>query len=79
MENLNGFQRRLIYQTIESKYFNSVAASTSNSVMILKRKDDDEQKKLEEEKCKKEQEYLEDQIGMTTLIQAISESVNYFN
>lgn len=78
IENLNGFQRRLVYQTIESKYFNKVTAATSNNILVVRRRvSDEEMKKLEDEKCRKEKEHLEDQIGMTLLIKAISESVKF--
>lgn len=77
LEGLNGFQRRLIYQTLESKFFQRTCASTVNNVLIVKRVSspmDHEQE--EEERKKKENEDLENHIGMTLLMKALSESVS---
>lgn len=76
LEGLNGFQRRLIYQTIETQFFQRVTATTVNNVMVVRRTAGKEDVQAEEEaRCKKEQADLEDQIGMTLLMKALSESV----
>lgn len=76
LNGLNGFQRRLIYQTIETKFFQRVSATTLNNVMVVKRTATPEGQQEEEvERCRKEEADLEDQVGMTLLLKALSESV----
>lgn len=75
LEGLNGFQRRLVYQTIETKFFQKVTATTINNVMLVKRTSSPEDaKKEEEERCQKEESDLADHIGMTLLMKALSDS-----
>lgn len=77
LEGLNGFQRRLVYQTLESKFFQRATATTENNVMLVKRTSTPEDQLLEEaERCKKEETDLEDQVGVTMLMKALSESVS---
>lgn len=76
LKDLNSFQRRLVYQTLESKFFQKAIASTVNNVLIVKKNISPEDE--EEVRRKKEEADLEDQIGMTNLMTALSESVRSF-
>lgn len=77
LEGLNGFQRRLVYQTIEAKFFQRVTAATLNNILVVKRTSSPEDMRLlEEDRCKKEESDLEDQVGITLLMKALSESVS---
>lgn len=80
LKGLNGFQRRLIYQTIETKFFQKVTAVTDQNVMLVKKMASPEDvKREEEERCVKEAADLEDQVGMTMLMKVLSDSVSEKN
>ncbi|GAB0088463.1 PARN [Sergentomyia squamirostris] len=79
-DSYNGFQRKLIYQTIEGKYFTQVSASPKDlernrkGIVITRKKTLDEEIKLFEEKCQEEIKKLETEIGVTHIFQALSKS-----
>ena len=82
IDNSNNFYRKLIYQLIEAKYFDKVSASAktlenNHKVILVGHKRSPEEEKLFElEKIKKEQEEIDNAIGLSTVMQLISESVS---
>ncbi|XP_055686849.1 poly(A)-specific ribonuclease PARN-like [Lutzomyia longipalpis] len=80
LDSYNGFQRKLIYQAIEEKFFGKVTASPKEmeknrkAMAITRKKSREEEKKIFEEKCEQEMKNLDAQIGVTHIFNALAES-----
>lgn len=81
-DTYNGFQRKLLYQIIEQKYFTKITATAKEldrnrkGMAITRKKSLEEERKLLEEKFEQEMQNLEAQIGVTHVFKALSESVS---
>lgn len=76
----NAFQRKLIYQMIEKEFQQDITATSQNvssqKVMVIERKWSAERQKQDVvEKNAAEENDLEQLIGLTVLLQKISQSV----
>ncbi|XP_066545233.1 poly(A)-specific ribonuclease PARN [Amia ocellicauda] len=79
LEPCLGFQRKLIYQTLNWKYRKGIHVETLETekkerYILISKLDDDERKKKEQQKQEKEQEELNDAVGFSRVIHAISKS-----
>ncbi|XP_053550675.1 poly(A)-specific ribonuclease PARN [Bombina bombina] len=79
MEPCTGYQRKLIYQTLNWKYPRGIHVETLESekkerYIVISKVDEDERKKIEQLKQEKEQEELNDAVGFSRIIHAISTS-----
>lgn len=84
--NCNAFQRKLIYQLIESKFGKTVFASSrklanSNAKVIVVERSKSSAEELDILKAKIAQEKIEieDYIGFTEFMRILSESVRYIS
>uniref|UniRef100_A0A8C9VD30 Poly(A)-specific ribonuclease PARN n=1 Tax=Scleropages formosus TaxID=113540 RepID=A0A8C9VD30_SCLFO len=73
------FQRKLIYQTLNWKYPKGLHVETLENekkerYILISKVDDEERKRREQEKQEKEQEELNDAVGFSRVIHAISQS-----
>ncbi|XP_039632480.1 poly(A)-specific ribonuclease PARN [Polypterus senegalus] len=79
LEPCTAFQRKLIYQTLNWKYPKGIHVETvetkqkERSILVSK-VDEEERKKREKEKQEKEQEELNDSVGFSRVVHAISKS-----
>uniref|UniRef100_A0A8C5PU59 Poly(A)-specific ribonuclease PARN n=1 Tax=Leptobrachium leishanense TaxID=445787 RepID=A0A8C5PU59_9ANUR len=74
-----GYQRKLIYQTLNWKYQRGIHVETLENdkkerYIAIRKVDEEERKKIEQEKQAKEQEELDDAVGFSRIIHAISTS-----
>ncbi|MEE6497606.1 hypothetical protein FKM82_002784 [Ascaphus truei] len=79
LEPCTGYQRKLIYQTLNWKYPRGIHVETVESekkdrYIVISKVDDDERKRKEQQKQVKEQEELDDAVGFSRVIHAISNS-----
>ncbi|KPP65258.1 poly(A)-specific ribonuclease PARN-like, partial [Scleropages formosus] len=79
LEPCTGFQRKLIYQTLNWKYPKGLHVETLENekkerYILISKVDDEERKRREQEKQEKEQEELNDAVGFSRVIHAISQS-----
>ncbi|XP_063284911.1 poly(A)-specific ribonuclease PARN isoform X2 [Pelobates fuscus] len=78
LEPCTGYQRKLIYQTLNWKYPRGIHVETLETdkerYIVIRKVDDEERKKMEQDKQAKEQEELNDAVGFSRIIHAISTS-----
>ncbi|XP_053712564.1 poly(A)-specific ribonuclease PARN [Synchiropus splendidus] len=79
LEPCTGFQRKLIYQTLNWKFPKGIHVETVETekkerYIQVSKVDDEERKKIEQQKLEKEQEELNDAVGFSRVIHAISKS-----
>ncbi|KAM3916669.1 poly(A)-specific ribonuclease PARN [Leptodactylus fuscus] len=79
LEPCTGYQRKLIYQTMNWKFprgthVETVESPNNERHMVITKVDDDERKTKELQKKAKEQEELNDAVGFSRVIQAVSSS-----
>ncbi|KAL6111004.1 parn [Pungitius sinensis] len=79
LEPCTGFQRKLIYQTLNWKFSKGLHVETVETekkeryIQVIK-VDDEERKRREQQKREREQEELNDAVGFSRVIHAISKS-----
>lgn len=79
LEPCTGFQRKLIYQTLNWKFPKGIHVETVETekkerYIQVSKVDEEERKKIEQQKLEKEQEELNDAVGFSRVIHAISKS-----
>nr|XP_029513547.1 poly(A)-specific ribonuclease PARN [Oncorhynchus nerka] len=79
LEPCTGFQRKLIYQTLNSKFPKGLHVETLETekkerYIQISKVDDEERKRRERQKQEREQEELNDAVGFSRVIHAISKS-----
>ncbi|KAJ8364086.1 hypothetical protein SKAU_G00129170 [Synaphobranchus kaupii] len=79
LEPCTGFQRKLIYQTLNWKYPKGLHVETLETekkerYILISKVDDEERKRREQQKQEREQEELNDAVGFSRVIHAISKS-----
>ncbi|KAG8432935.1 hypothetical protein GDO86_017266 [Hymenochirus boettgeri] len=79
LEPCTGYQRKLIYQTLNWKYPRGIHVETLESdkkerYIVICKVDEEERKRIEQQKQAKDREELEDAVGFSRIIQAISTS-----
>ncbi|KAJ8391844.1 hypothetical protein AAFF_G00084600 [Aldrovandia affinis] len=79
LEPCTGFQRKLIYQTLNWKYPKGLHVETMENekkerYILISKVDDEERKRREQQKQEREQEELNDAVGFSRVIHAISKS-----
>ncbi|XP_053689559.1 poly(A)-specific ribonuclease PARN-like [Sabethes cyaneus] len=76
----NGFQRKLVYQLIESKYKKQVSTNSVNlankhkGILIERKRTKEQELKLDEDRAVQENEDLENMIGLSLVLQELSKS-----
>uniref|UniRef100_A0A3Q0QTX2 Poly(A)-specific ribonuclease PARN n=1 Tax=Amphilophus citrinellus TaxID=61819 RepID=A0A3Q0QTX2_AMPCI len=79
LEPCTGFQRKLIYQTLNWKFPKGLHVETMETekkerFIQISKVDEEERKRREQQKLEKEQEELSDAVGFSRVIHAISKS-----
>ncbi|XP_019718110.1 poly(A)-specific ribonuclease PARN isoform X2 [Hippocampus comes] len=78
LEPCTGFQRKLIYQTLNWKFPKGLHVETmeidKDRIIQVSKVDEEERKKREQQKLEKEQMQLNDAVGFSRVIHAISKS-----
>ncbi|XP_070712512.1 poly(A)-specific ribonuclease PARN [Pempheris klunzingeri] len=79
LEPCTGFQRKLIYQTLNWKFpkglhVETVETEKKERYIQVNKVDEEERKRREQQKLEKEQEELNDAVGFSRVIHAISKS-----
>ncbi|XP_068100842.1 LOW QUALITY PROTEIN: poly(A)-specific ribonuclease PARN [Hyperolius riggenbachi] len=79
LDPCTGYQRKLIYQTLNWKYprgthVETVESEKKERYIVISKVDEEERRKKEQEKQAKEQEELNDAVGFSRIIHAISSS-----
>ncbi|XP_045903252.1 poly(A)-specific ribonuclease PARN [Micropterus dolomieu] len=79
LEPCTGFQRKLIYQTLNWKFpkglhVETIETEKKERYIQVSKVDDEERKRREQQKLEKEQEELNDAVGFSRVIHAISKS-----
>ncbi|KAM5228377.1 poly(A)-specific ribonuclease PARN [Ctenodactylus gundi] len=79
LEPCTGFQRKLIYQTLNWKYPKGIHVETLETekkerYIVVSKVDEEERKRREQQKHAKEQEELNDAVGFSRVIHAIANS-----
>ncbi|XP_061130275.1 poly(A)-specific ribonuclease PARN isoform X2 [Syngnathus typhle] len=79
LEPCSGFQRKLIYQTLNWKFpkglhVETVEMEDKERIIQVSKVDDEERRKREQQKLEKEQGQLNDAVGFSRVIHAISKS-----
>ncbi|XP_026112091.1 poly(A)-specific ribonuclease PARN-like isoform X1 [Carassius auratus] len=79
LEPCTGFQRKLIYQTLNSKYPKGLHVETLETekkerFIQISKVDEEERRRREQQKQQREQEELNDAVGFSRVIRAISKS-----
>ncbi|XP_073447184.1 poly(A)-specific ribonuclease PARN isoform X2 [Aquarana catesbeiana] len=79
LEPCTSYQRKLIYQTLNWKYprgthLETVESEKKERYIVISKVDEEERRKKEQEKQAKEQEELNDAVGFSRIIHAISTS-----
>ncbi|XP_052899114.1 poly(A)-specific ribonuclease PARN-like isoform X2 [Anopheles moucheti] len=78
--NCNPFQRKLIYQMIEQRYFRKVSTSTvslennQKAIKVERKRSYEEEQALDEQRRAQENEDLELNVGMSLVLQELSKS-----
>lgn len=76
--NCNGFQRKLVYQLIESKYKHSISTSSVTlennykAIMVERKRTKEQELELEAERVARENEELELAVGLSLVLQELS-------
>ncbi|XP_060755317.1 poly(A)-specific ribonuclease PARN isoform X2 [Neoarius graeffei] len=79
LEPCSGFQRKLIYQTLNWKFpkglhIETVENEKKERFIQISQVDEEERKRIEQQKYEREQEELNDAVGFSRVIHAISKS-----
>ncbi|KAF7689177.1 hypothetical protein HF521_012530 [Silurus meridionalis] len=79
LEPCSGFQRKLIYQTLNWKFpkglhIETVENDKKERFIQISKVDEEERKRIEQQKYEREQEELNDAVGFSRVIHAISKS-----
>ncbi|XP_076839533.1 poly(A)-specific ribonuclease PARN-like [Brachyhypopomus gauderio] len=79
LEPCSGFQRKLIYQTLNWKYpkglhVETVETEKKERFLQISKVDEDERRRIEQQKYEREQEEMNDAVGFSRVIHAISKS-----
>ncbi|KAK2818347.1 hypothetical protein Q7C36_022280 [Tachysurus vachellii] len=79
LEPCSGFQRKLIYQTLNWKFpkglhIETVENDKKERFIQISKVDEDERRRIEQQKHEREQEELNDAVGFSRIIHAISKS-----
>ncbi|XP_058891312.1 poly(A)-specific ribonuclease PARN [Acipenser ruthenus] len=79
LDPCTGFQRKLIYQTLNWKFSKGIHVETvetekKDRCILISKVDEDERKRRELQKQEKEQQELSDAVGFSRVIHAISKS-----
>ncbi|XP_041959548.1 poly(A)-specific ribonuclease PARN isoform X1 [Alosa sapidissima] len=79
LDPCTGFQRKLIYQTLNWKYpkglhVETVETEKKERFIQISKVDDEERRRREQQKQEKEQEELNDAVGFSRVVHAISKS-----
>ncbi|XP_029006735.1 poly(A)-specific ribonuclease PARN [Betta splendens] len=79
LEPCTGFQRKLIYQTLNWKFpkgfhVETIETEKKERVIQISKVDEEERKRREQQKLEKEQEELNDAVGFSRVVHAISKS-----
>ncbi|KAM9454570.1 poly(A)-specific ribonuclease PARN isoform 2-T2 [Clarias gariepinus] len=79
LEPCSGFQRKLIYQTLNWKFpkglhIETVENEKKERFIQISKVDEEERKRIEQQKHEREQEELNDAVGFSRVIHAISKS-----
>ncbi|KAB5523778.1 hypothetical protein PHYPO_G00156350 [Pangasianodon hypophthalmus] len=79
LEPCSGFQRKLIYQTLNWKFpkglhIETVENDKKERFIQISKVDEEERKRIEQQKHEREQEELNDAVGFSRVIHAISKS-----
>lgn len=79
LEPCTGFQRKLIYQTLNWKFpkglhVETIETEKKERFIQVSKVDDEERKRREQQKLEKEQEELNDAVGFSRVVHAISKS-----
>ncbi|NWI20829.1 PARN ribonuclease, partial [Crypturellus soui] len=79
LEPCTGFQRKLIYQTLNWKYPKGIHVETLESdkkerYIVISKVNEEERKRREQQKQAKEQEELNDAVGFSRVVHAIANS-----
>ncbi|XP_010731915.2 poly(A)-specific ribonuclease PARN isoform X2 [Larimichthys crocea] len=79
LEPCTGFQRKLIYQTLNWKFpkglhVETIETEKKERYIQVSKVDDEERKRREQQKLEREQEELNDAVGFSRVIHAISKS-----
>ncbi|XP_061840140.1 poly(A)-specific ribonuclease PARN [Nerophis lumbriciformis] len=79
LESCTGFQRKLIYQTLNRKFpkglhVETVETDKKERFIQVSKMDEEERKKREQQKLEREQEELNDAVGFSRVVHAISKS-----
>lgn len=79
LEPCTGFQRKLIYQTLNLKFpkglhVETIETEKKERFIQVSKVDDEERKRREQQKLEREQEELNDAVGFSRVIHAISKS-----
>ncbi|XP_064415099.1 poly(A)-specific ribonuclease PARN isoform X1 [Latimeria chalumnae] len=79
VEPCTGFQRKLLYQTLNWKYPKGIHVETLETekkerYLVISKVDEEERKRKEQQKQEKEKEELNDAVGFSKVIHAISKS-----
>ncbi|NXG84518.1 PARN ribonuclease, partial [Stercorarius parasiticus] len=79
LEPCTGFQRKLIYQTLSWKYPKGIHVETLESdkkerYIVISKVNEEERKRREQQKQAKEQEELNDAVGFSRVVHAITNS-----
>ncbi|XP_055528677.1 poly(A)-specific ribonuclease PARN-like isoform X2 [Wyeomyia smithii] len=80
IKDCNGFQRKLVYQLLESKYKKKIStsavhlANNHKGILIERKRTKEEELKLEEERVTQENDELNNMIGLSLVLQELSKS-----
>ncbi|XP_062549725.1 poly(A)-specific ribonuclease PARN-like isoform X2 [Armigeres subalbatus] len=78
--NCNGFQRKLVYQMIDSQFKKAVSASSVSlenghkAILVERKRTKEQDLKLEEERVVQENESLEQMVGLSLVMQELSKA-----
>ncbi|XP_026887709.2 poly(A)-specific ribonuclease PARN [Electrophorus electricus] len=79
LEPCSGFQRKLIYQTLNWKYPKGIHVETVETekkerFIQISKVDEEERRRMEQQKYEREQEEMNDAVGFSRVIHAVSKS-----
>ncbi|XP_055608028.1 poly(A)-specific ribonuclease PARN-like [Uranotaenia lowii] len=80
ISNCNGFQRKLVYQLIETKFKKNISTSSVNlennhkGILVERKRTKDQEVELEKQRCAQEQEDLTKAIGLSLVLQELSKA-----
>lgn len=78
--NCNGFQRKLIYQMIDSQFRKTISTSSvtlennHKAILVERKRSKEEELKLEQERVAQENEDLERMVGLSLVLQELSQA-----